>query len=147
MKTTTPYIRKAQYYETDQMAIIHHSNYVRWMEEARVDFMEQIGYGYDKATESGMDFVLTGISCEYKSMVRFGESVSIKATITALNPVLLTVSYEMNDVKTGQLRFLGESRHCCFNSRKQRPAILTKLLPELYDLLLEYYAPPAGEDA
>ena len=43
-----PYIHKVQYYETDKMGITHHSNYIRWMEEARVDFMEQIGWGYDK---------------------------------------------------------------------------------------------------
>ena len=35
--TLTPYKRKAFYYETDRMDIIHHSNYVRWLEEARVD--------------------------------------------------------------------------------------------------------------
>ena len=35
---------KAQYYETDQMGIIHHSNYIRWFEEARVGFLEEIGY-------------------------------------------------------------------------------------------------------
>ena len=28
-----PYEHHAKYYETDQMGIIHHSNYVKWMEE------------------------------------------------------------------------------------------------------------------
>ena len=37
------YRRKAQYHETDQMGIIHHSNYVKWMEEARIDFMKELG--------------------------------------------------------------------------------------------------------
>ena len=36
------------------MGITHHSNYIRWMEEARVDFMEQIGWGYDKMEECGI---------------------------------------------------------------------------------------------
>ena len=40
------YRRKAQYHETDQMGIIHHSNYVKWMEEARIDFMKELGFGY-----------------------------------------------------------------------------------------------------
>ena len=40
------YLRKAQYHETDQMGFIHHSNYIKWMEEARVAFMDQIGMGY-----------------------------------------------------------------------------------------------------
>ena len=37
------YRRKAQYHETDQMGIIHHSNYVKWLEEARIDFMNEMG--------------------------------------------------------------------------------------------------------
>ena len=40
------YEHKTQYYETDQMGIIHHSNYIRWFEEARMDMMEQMGMGY-----------------------------------------------------------------------------------------------------
>ena len=36
------YIHTVQYYETDKMGITHHSNYIRWMEEARVDFLSQI---------------------------------------------------------------------------------------------------------
>ena len=53
-----PYSRKANYYETDQMGIIHHSNYIRWFEEARVDFLEQIDFGYNKTVECGIDFVV-----------------------------------------------------------------------------------------
>ncbi|ANU45897.1 acyl-CoA thioester hydrolase [Enterocloster clostridioformis] len=40
------YEHHAQYYETDQMGCVHHSNYIRWMEEARVNLMEQMGCGY-----------------------------------------------------------------------------------------------------
>ena len=40
------YIHKVQYYETDKMGITHHSNYIRWMEEARVDMLEKIDFGY-----------------------------------------------------------------------------------------------------
>lgn len=41
------YEHKTQYYETDQMGIIHHANYLHWFEEARIDIMEQMGMGYD----------------------------------------------------------------------------------------------------
>jgi len=44
-----PYTRQAMYYETDQMGVIHHSNYIRWFEESRVYFLEQIGLNYDKS--------------------------------------------------------------------------------------------------
>ena len=38
-----PYVHKVQYYETDKMGIVHHSNYIRWMEEARIDFLDSVG--------------------------------------------------------------------------------------------------------
>ena len=39
----TEYIHKVQYYETDKMSIVHHSNYIRWFEEARIDWLEKAG--------------------------------------------------------------------------------------------------------
>ena len=37
------YTHRVQYYETDQMGIVHHSNYIRWFEEARIDWMRDCG--------------------------------------------------------------------------------------------------------
>ena len=50
----TPYQHTVQYYETDQMQISHHSNYIRWMEEARVAFLACIGFPYEKIEASGL---------------------------------------------------------------------------------------------
>ena len=49
-----PYIHKVNYYETDKMGITHHSNYVRFMEEARVDFLDQLGWSFDKLEAKGV---------------------------------------------------------------------------------------------
>ena len=48
-----PYLRSPHFYETDGMNIVHHANYIHWMEEARVDFMSQMGFGYDTKWEVG----------------------------------------------------------------------------------------------
>ena len=40
------YEHKVQYYETDQMGCVHHSNYIRWFEEARTAYLEQLDMGY-----------------------------------------------------------------------------------------------------
>lgn len=47
------YQRKARYHETDQMGVVHHSNYVKWMEESRTEFLESIGAGYAKIEAGG----------------------------------------------------------------------------------------------
>ena len=141
----TPYLRKAQFYETDQAGIIHHANYVHWMEEARADMMDQMGYGYQRVAELGIHFVLFSIGCQYKSMVRFGETVRVLSTLSELNPLLMTVTYRMFDEPGGILRATAESRHCAYDIRQQRPARLDMALPELYETLKRHHiqTPPA----
>ena len=129
-----PYKRRANYYETDQMGVIHHSNYIRWFEETRVDFMEQIGFGYEKSMEAGIDFAVLGISCNYHSMVRFGDTVLIESAIYALSPARMSIRYSIKDAETGELRTTGETHHCYYRTKQQRPVSLKKALPDLYAL-------------
>lgn len=133
--TVKPFIRKTNYYETDQMGIIHHSNYIRWFEEARVDYLEQIGFGYDKAVESGIDFAVLEVQCAYKSMVRFGDKVQIIVSISQLSQSRMTISYQVVDAKSGELRTTGTTSHCYYDGNRKRPVSLKKTLPELYHLL------------
>ena len=78
----TPYIHRAQYYETDRMGIIHHSNYIRWMEEARNDFLSKIGYSYSRMESEGITSPVVSVSCEYRSPVRFDDAVEIKTSLS-----------------------------------------------------------------
>ena len=59
-----PYQHRVQYYETDRMQLTHHSNYLRFMEEARVDFLEQLGWGYNRMEEEGLISPVVGITCD-----------------------------------------------------------------------------------
>ena len=136
-----PYLRKAQFYETDGMGIIYHGNYIHWMEEARTDFMQQLGWGYERAVEAGIDFALTDITCQYRSMTRFGDTVSISLRITHLSPAKLELSYRMTDAATGQLRAEGRSGHFFYDRTKGRPVALKKALPEVYALLEQQMGP------
>jgi len=131
-----PYRRKVNYYENDPMGVVHHANYVLWFEEARVDFMEQLGFGYDKSVAAGIDIVLTGLSCEFKSMARFGETVLIEMSFSRVDAVRMTIGYRVVDAETGELRITGETKHCYFHRQKGRAVSLKRELPELYEILI-----------
>ncbi len=75
METVFVYTRIAQYHETDQMGIIHHANYVKWMEEARVAFLDEIGWSYKRIEEEGIVSPVAGISLEYKKPFEFSDQV------------------------------------------------------------------------
>ena len=82
-----PYEHHAKYYETDQMGIIHHSNYIKWMEEARMDLMDQIGLSYKQMEEMEIISPVLSVSCEYHSMVHFDDTVVIETKITRYNGI------------------------------------------------------------
>ena len=133
--TWEPYVRKAQFYETDGMGVVYHGNYIHWMEEARTNFMEQIGWGYERATEAGIDFALTDISCSYRKTTKFGETLAISLKITKLSPARLVLTYRMVNPETGELHAEGISSHFFYDRNSQKPVALKKVFPELYQLL------------
>lgn len=125
MKELSPYEHRTQYYETDQMGIIHHSNYIRWFEEARVDYMEQLGVPYHIMEEAGVSIPVLSVSCEYKTMTRFGESVAILTKVVGYNGIRMSLEYEVKDKDTQIIRCSGKSDHC-FLDKAGRPISIKK---------------------
>lgn len=127
----TLYEHRVQYYETDQMAIVHHSNYIRWFEEARNYVLEDAGFGYEKMEECGIIIPVIGVSAEYKTMSHFGEVVIIETTIKKYTGTRLILSYTIYDKKTNEVRCIGESSHCFLNEQG-RPVSLKRSFPEIH---------------
>lgn len=83
--------RKINYYETDKMGIVHHSNYIRYLEEARIRWMEEIGIPFEVLEENGITIPVLGVECEYKHHVSFGDTILIKVFVKEYNGVRMTV--------------------------------------------------------
>ena len=126
------YTRKAQYHETDKMGIIHHSNYVKWMEEARIAYMESLGYGFDKVESLGVLSPVAGISVSYKNPVRFNDTVQISISLTRYSGVIQEVAYTFTNATTGELSATATSKHCYIKDGKI--INLKHVIPELDDL-------------
>lgn len=125
-----PYIRNAKYYETDQMRIIHHSNYIRWMEEARIDFFGQLGMSYGTLEEQEIIIPVVSVSCQYRHMVRFNDDIIIEVKVEKYTGVKLDLSYTFTNAATGELCTTGTSAHC-FLDKENRVIWLKKEYPEI----------------
>ena len=130
------YTHKVKYYETDNVGITHHSNYVKWMEEARVDYLEKIGQGYDKLEEQGIISPVIGIECEYKESTTFNEDIEIDVKVKEYTGVRLVIEYEMRKAKNNGLVLKGISKHCFINT-EGRPIRVNKENPEWDQVLKE----------
>lgn len=126
------YQHTVQYYETDKMQFTHHSNYIRFMEEARADFMNQAGFGYEKMEENGIVSPVVSLSCDYKKTTSFPDVITIQIRVLQLSAARLKLGYVMT--VSDETVCLAESTHCFLNE-KGRPVSLKKHFPAFYSFL------------
>lgn len=124
-----PYHRKVQYYETDMMGVTHHANYIRWMEEARIDFMDQIGFPYAKMEAQGVLSPVKSLSCNYMKPCTFNDEIEISVSVASFNGVVMVIQYDMVNAKNGERIFSASSEHV-FLDRDGHFVRLKRVLPE-----------------
>lgn len=117
--------RKINYYETDKMGVVHHSNYIRYMEEARCAWLESIQMPFSLLEENGITIPVLGVNCDYKFHVTFDDTIIIKPFVKEYTGVKMTVGYEVKDKETGKIVLTGETKHC-FTNKNLRPINLKK---------------------
>lgn len=129
------YTRKINYYETDKMGIVHHSNYIRFMEEARCAWMESLGMPFWALEEQGITIPVLGVTCDYKTHVTFGDTIRIVPYVKEFNGVRLTVGYDVTEPESGRTVVEVETRHC-FTGHNLKPVNLKKKSPEYYGMFV-----------
>lgn len=128
--------REINYYETDKMQVVHHSNYIRYLEECRMDFMRQIGFDYAKMEQSGIMVPVLSVSCNYKNPARFGETICIVPKVERMHGVKYEMSYRIYSEDFSVLHNEAASSHC-FVDLDFKPIRLKKEYPELYNRMTE----------
>ena len=128
--------RRINYYETDRMGIVHHSNYIRFMEEARCYLLEKVGMPYSAYENNDIMIPVLGVNCEFKHHVTFDDIILIKLFVKEFNGVRLTMGYTATEKNTGETVFTGETKHC-FTDKNLRPIRLPKNMPEFYQKFID----------
>ena len=121
--------RKINYYETDRMGIVHHSNYIRFLEETRCAWLESVDMPFGILEENDITIPVLGVNIEYKYHVTYGDTLIIKPIMKEYTGVRMTVSYDVIDKKTGNIVIIAETKHC-FTNKELKPINLKKKAPD-----------------
>ena len=124
------YIHKVHYYETDKMGITHHSNYIRFMEEARMNYLNESGFTMARLEAEGIVSPVISLACDYKTPTTYDDEIEIEVRLTGYTGVKITLSYVMRNLRTGALVAEASSAHC-FTDRAGRPVAIRKTCPEM----------------
>ena len=123
------YIHKVNYYETDKMGITHHSNYIRFMEEARMNFLSEVGYPMTRLEAEGITSPVVSVNCEYKHPTTYSDEIEIEVMLTQYTGVKLSLSYVMKNINTEVIVAIASSSHC-FIDANGRPIAIKKHFPD-----------------
>ena len=115
------------------MGITHHSNYVRFMEEARVDWMDQLGFGFERMEAEGVVSPVVSVECRYRKPSTFKDIVEITVAVARITPLKVTFDYTMT--VNGQTVCTAASCHCFLENG--RAVSLETRFPDLYSRMMQ----------
>lgn len=130
------YERKINYYETDAMQIVHHSNYIRYMEESRTYSLAKVGLPYSKMEEEGVLIPVLGVNCQYKHPARYEDVILVDVKVKEYTGVKIIMEYEITNKETGELILTGETKHC-FTDANLKPISLKKARPDMHEMMIK----------
>ena len=134
MQNYQPFKRKINYYETDKMQVVHHSNYIRFLEECRMDFLKQLKLDYEMMEEKGIMIPVLSVECDYKTPARFGETICIIPKLETFGGVKFEMSYRIYSEDFQELHNEARTSHC-FVDFDFKPIRMKRDFPEIYEAM------------
>ncbi|MGN0488516.1 MAG: acyl-CoA thioesterase [Ruminococcus sp.] len=131
------YKRKVKYYETDRMGVVHHSNYLRLIEDARMDWLNDNVMNYHKMEEMGVIIPAASAEGKFISFLHYDDPFSVEIKLIKFNGVKMTFSYIVRNSDTDKICYTGKSSHFLANGNSDneyKPYLsFRKKYPEIYE--------------
>lgn len=134
MESFQVFKRTINYYETDRMQVVHHSNYIRFLEECRMHFMNEIGLDYAEMEQRGVIVPVLSVSCDFVNPVRFGDAICIVPKLEKLSVVRFEMSYTIYSEDFKTIHNHATSSHC-FLGDDFKPVRMKRDYADIYEKL------------
>jgi len=125
--------RKVNYYETDRMGVVHHSNYLRYLEEARYIWMEEEGLPYPEFERQGVIIPCTEAKENFLGFLRYGDEFSVHMELYRFTGLRMYFRYEVYNESTGELALTAETVHYTTTKEDYKPTSIKRSHPELFE--------------
>ena len=87
--------KRIYYYDTDAEGVVYYGNYMRFLEEARTAFIEELGFNMRELSKNGYLFAIKRQEIEYKHPIYYGEIIEIKTLVEEITPYRIRFYYEI----------------------------------------------------
>ena len=86
---------RVEYHHTDQMGIVHHSNYIKFFEAARTEWLRAAGLSYAEMERRGVMMPIVDVAVKYRQPAYYDEILSITVLVDELPMARMTFRYEI----------------------------------------------------
>lgn len=117
------------------MGVIHHSNYLRILEEARMAWMEENLIPYPEIERMGIIVPFTESRATFLSFLRFGDRFRVDMELCKFTGLRLTFRYQVYNETTGELCHEAETVHYTTTREDYKPVSVKRTHPELFEQL------------
>lgn len=127
---------RVRYAETDQMGIVHHSNFAVWYEMGRTDYIKMMGANYADMEKNGIMTPLLNLNCTFLRPAYYDDEIILRTKVIMISPAKLTFTYTIkrieNDGSETELGH-GSTEHGFVDAKTFRPCNIKKRMPELFE--------------
>lgn len=128
---------EVRYAETDCMGVVYHANYLIYLEVARTEFLQKLGFPYSEIEEAGYMSPVLQVDLSYGQPFRYGDTIIVKTWVSKVTSVRTEVSYEMylkgEDIEQAKPHFRGTTELCLVERETFKVVSQKKIFPGLYD--------------
>jgi len=78
--------KKIYYHDTDCGGVVYYANYLKYLEEARTEFMAERGVLIKELHKQGFSFAVKRVEIDYKSPAKYGDTLIIKTELDKVKP-------------------------------------------------------------
>ena len=86
---------RVEYHHTDQMGVVHHSNYVKFFEVARTEWLRANGLTYAEMERRGVMMPIVDVAVKYRNPALYDELLSVTAFVDEVPMARMTFRYEV----------------------------------------------------
>ncbi|MFN6119206.1 MAG: acyl-CoA thioesterase [Actinomycetes bacterium] len=125
---------RVRFAETDAMGIVHHANYLLYLEEARVAYLRALGRPYTEMREEGVDHAVLECFVQYRRPLAFDEEVDVHLVLARTTRATFQLAYLLT--VAGEVRATAVTAHGAVNDRGRPvrlPSWLVALGPDRSD--------------
>ena len=127
---------RVPYADTDRMGVVYHTNYIKYFEVGRTEYLREIGCPYSRLEDEGIWLPVASVYCEYKSPAVYDDLLTVNTWVKDFKGATIVMAYEITRKETNELIVKGETKHPVTNDRL-KPIRLRNVNPRVYNMIKE----------